>query len=105
MELVTLSNQYGHFYAPAYAVRLGRADLMRDIMVPVNGVEVDMVLGAASRFTFTLTDCYSHKYNAFKTGRGDDLLPQLAFGAEVEVCMGYGDSKSTPLMSTPSTTL
>ena len=97
MELVTLSNKYGHFYAPAYAVRIGRVDLMRELMVSVSQVEVDMVLGAASRFTFTLTDCYSHKFHAFKTDRGDDLLPLLAFGAEVEVCMGYGDAKSTPV--------
>ena len=98
MELVTLSKNYGNFYAPAYTVRIGRADLMRDLMVSVAQVEVDMVLGAASRFTFTLNDCYSHKYNSFKTDRGEDLLPLLAFGAEVEVCMGYGDAKSTPLV-------
>lgn len=96
MELATLSRGYGDFYAPAYAVRLGRADLMRDLFVPVSQVEVDMVLGAASRFTFTLTDCYSHKLHAFKTGRGEDVLGLIGFGAEVEVCMGYGDAKSTP---------
>lgn len=96
MELVTLSRGYGDFYAPAYAVRLGGADLMRDLLVPVSQVEVDMVLGAASRFTFTLTDCYSHKLHAFKTGRGEDVLGLIGFGAEIEVCMGYGDAKSTP---------
>ena len=98
MELTDFSKTYGNFYAPAYAVRLGRADLMRELMVSVSQVEVDMVLGAASRFSFTLTDCYSHKYHAFKTDRGDDLLPLLSFGAEVEICMGYGDSKSTPVV-------
>ena len=96
MELATLSRNYGNFYAPAYAVRIGRDDLMRDLVVSVSQVEVDMVLGAASRFSFTLTDCYSHKFHAFKTGRGNDLLPLLAFGAEIEICMGYGDAKSTP---------
>ena len=33
MELVTLSKNYGDFYAPAYAVRIGRTDLMRELMV------------------------------------------------------------------------
>src|SRR4029077_19222198 len=33
----------------------------------------------------------------FKTGRGDDLLKLLAFGAEVEISMGYGDAKSMPV--------
>ena len=98
MELATLARTYQDFYAPAYAVRLGRDDLMRDLMVAVSQVEVDMVLGAASRFTFTVTDCYSHKLHAFKTGRGADVLSLLTFGAEVEMCLGYGDAKSTPTL-------
>jgi phage protein D len=97
MELVTLANSYGNFYAPAYAVRLGRDDLVRDLTIAVSQVEVDLVLGAASRFSFTVTDCYSHKLHAFKTGRGADLLKLLTFGAEIEVCMGYGDAKSMPV--------
>jgi len=96
MELVALSKTYRDFYAPTYAVRLGRQDLMRDLVVAVSQVEVDLILGAASRFTFTLTDCYSHKLQAFQTGRGVDLLTLISFGAEVEICMGYRDAKSTP---------
>ena len=56
MELATLAEKYGQFYAPSYAVRVGGNDLMRDLAVAVSQVEVDMVLGAASRFTFTVTD-------------------------------------------------
>jgi len=69
---------------------------MRDLMVAVSQVEVDLVLGTASRFTFTVADCYSHKLHAFRTGRGDDLLALLSFGAEVQIGMGYGDASSTP---------
>ncbi len=97
MELAALSRTYGDFYAPTYAVRLGRQDLMRDLLAAVSQVEVDLQLGAASRFNFTVTDCYSHKLNAFQTDRGADLLKLLAFGSEVEICMGYGDAKSTPI--------
>ena len=96
MELVSLAKKYGQFYAPAYAVRIGRDDLMRDLLVTVNQAEVDLVLGAASRFSFTVVNAYSNKLHAFKTGRGADLLGLLTFGAEVEVCMGYGDAKSMP---------
>ena len=96
MELSTLAKRYGEFYAPAYAVRLGRTDLMRDLLVAVSQVEVDMLLGSASRFSFTVTDCYSHKLRMFQTGRGVDLLGLLSFGTDVEICMGYGDAKSTP---------
>jgi uncharacterized protein len=98
MELVDFSRPYGNFYAPAFAVRVARNDLVRDLLVAVSQVEVDLVLGAASRFAFTVTDCYSHKLHKFLGGRGQDLLELLAFGAEVEVCMGYGDAKSTPVM-------
>jgi uncharacterized protein len=94
MELVTLARNYRDFYAPSYAIRLGETDLMRDLLVAVNQVEVDMVLGAASRFSFTAIDCYNHELGAFQTGRGVDLLKLLSFGTEVDICMGYGDAKS-----------
>ena len=97
MELTTLARTYGDFYAPAFSVRMGRDDLVRDRVVAVSQVEVDMVLGAASRFAFTVSDSYSHKRQAFDSGRGADLLEMLAFGAEVEICMGYGDARSTPV--------
>ena len=97
MELVALAKTYGEFYAPCYVVRIGRSDLMRDLAVAVSQVEVDMMLGACSRFSFTVSDCYSHKLHAFQTASGGDLLKVLTFGAEVEICMGYGDSKSAPI--------
>ena len=100
MKLVDRSRDYANFFAPAYAVRLGGNDLMRDLFVAVSQVEVDLQLGTASRFSFSITDCYSHKLRVFQTGRGADLLEILAFGAEVEVYMGYGDAKSVPLAMT-----
>lgn len=97
MELAALADSYYDFYAPSFAVRLGSSDLMRDLLVAVSQVEVDLVLGAASRFSFTIPDCYSHELHAFRTGSGADLLGLLSFGAEVDICMGYGDAKSTPI--------
>jgi phage protein D len=96
MELATLARQYGDFFAPAYAVRLGRDDLMRDLFVAVSQVEVDLKLGTASRFSFTIADSYDHKLQVFRTSRGDDLLDLLTFGAEIAVCLGYGDGRSVP---------
>lgn len=96
MELTTYAKTYRDFYAPAFAVRLGRDDLERDLLVAISQIEVDLQLGAAARFAFTATNCYSHKLRAFQTGRGQDLLPLLSFGTEVTVCLGYGDAKSTP---------
>lgn len=55
------------------------------------------MLGAASRFSFTVTDCYSHKLRMFQTGQGTELLEALSFGAEVEIRMGYRDVQSMPV--------
>src|ERR1051325_12113330 len=100
MELATYAERYRNFYAPAFALRGGRSDLMRDLNVAVSQIEVDLLLGAASRFSFTVCDCYDEKLHAFKTGRGADLLKILTFGAETQVCMGYGDAKSIPVALT-----
>jgi uncharacterized protein len=98
MKLVELSGQYHDFYAPSFVARLDGADLMGDHLVAVSQVEVNLKLGAASTFSLTLTDCYSHKAHKFLTGYGDDLLELLTFGAKVEIFMGYSDGQSMPLM-------
>jgi phage protein D len=100
MDLSALSDHYGDFYAPAFAVRLNREDLVRDLLLPVSQVEVDMALGAATRFSFTVVSCYDIKSHSFVTGRGDRVLERLAFGAEVSIAMGYGDARTTPLIAT-----
>lgn len=97
MELATLARTYGEFYAPAYSVKLAGQDLLRDLLVAISQVEVDLQLGAASRFSFTIVESYSHKLREFLTGRGQPLLRQLAFGSEVAVAIGYGDARSTPV--------
>jgi phage protein D len=99
MELATLSNRYGNFYAPAFAVRMGRNDLTRDLLLAIAQVEVDLVLGAAARFSFNIVNAYSFKDHAFVTGRGTKVLDVLKFGAEVELSLGYGDAKTVPLMA------
>lgn len=96
MELATLSGKYGEFFAPTFSLRVDGQDLMRDLLVAVSQVEADLVLGAASRFTFTVVDSYSFEKRAFLGGRGQDLIELLAFGATVDVCLGYGDAKSVP---------
>jgi uncharacterized protein len=98
MKLAELSGQYYDFYAPSFVVRLSGADLMRDHLVAVSQVEVDLKLGTASTFSFTLIDCYSHKLHKFLTGNNADLLEMLVFGAKVEIYLGYRDGQSMPLM-------
>lgn len=97
MELVDHSRDYGNFYAPAFRVSLSGADVVRDLLVAVSQVEADLTMNTPSRFSFTLANCYNLEKGRFETGRGQDLLGLLGFGAEVEVYMGYGDASSTPL--------
>jgi uncharacterized protein len=96
MELAALSDKYGDFYAPAFSVRLAGADVVRDLLVAVSQVEAELVLNAASHFSFTLSNCYNLMTGQFETGRGKPLLELLTLGTEVEVCIGYGDSATTP---------
>ncbi len=96
MELATLSKKYGEFYAPAFSLRVGADDLIRDALVAVSQVEADLVLGAAGRFSFTVVNAYNMDKRAFFTGRGKNLLDLLTFGAEVDVYMGYGDARAMP---------
>ena len=100
MELATLSDKYGGFYAPAFTLRVGGRDLVRTELVAVSQVEADLVLGAAARFSFTVVDSYSLEEHAFMSGSGKPVLDLLAFGTEVQVYMGYGDASSMPLMMT-----
>jgi len=96
MELVDLSKNYGNFYAPAFTVRLAGADVVRDLLVAASQVEAELVMNAACHFSFTLSNCYNLESGQFETGRGQNLLEILTLGAEVEVCIGYGDASSTP---------
>lgn len=100
MDLATLSSKYGDFYVPAFAIRVGRDDLIRNAYIAVSQVEVDLVLGAAARFSFTIVDTYNIEHHTFVSGRGDKILELLAFGTEVDICIGYGDTKSlSPIVS------
>lgn len=95
MELSVFAKKYGDFFAPVYAVRLGGNDVMRDLLIPVSQVEVDLELGGTSHFHFTVPDCYDRALGVFRTGRGDDVLELLALGAHLEIRMGYTQSSRT----------
>jgi phage protein D len=98
MDLAALSAKYGDFYAPAFFVRVDGADLMRAHLVPVSQVEVDLQLGAAGHFSFTVVDTFSFKDQSFLSGSGRPVLELLDFGTKVEISMGYGDSKGMQVM-------
>jgi phage protein D len=98
MQLVELARTYQDFYAPAFSIRIGNSDLMRDWKVAISQIEVDLMLGAASRFSFTIANAFQHEDRKFKSELGRELLSELGFGTSIDILMGYGDAKSTPLM-------
>ncbi|MEA2942699.1 MAG: uncharacterized protein QOD09_3228 [Bradyrhizobium sp.] len=95
MDLATLSKQHADFYVPAFAVRVAGKDLLREHVVAVTQAEVDLKLDTAGRFSFTIADAFDFDLREFRTGDGkSDLIKTLAFGAPIEIAMGYGDVKS-----------
>jgi len=98
LELVTFSDRYANFYAPTFSIRMGANDLTRDLLLAISQVEVNLELGKTSRFSFTVTQCYNQEKHVFETGRGEDAINLLNFGGEVDICIGYGDAKSVPVM-------
>jgi phage protein D len=91
VELFDAARQRADFYAPAFSVKIGGRDLVRDLAIGVSQVEVDLTLGAAGRFSFTVVDAFDIEKRAFVSGYGQPVLDTLQFGAEVEIGLGYGD--------------
>jgi phage protein D len=94
MDLASLSNQYGQFYVPAYRILVAGRDLVRDDFVAVTQVEADLTLGTTGRFSFNIANAFDDVKHGFVTGSGAPLLDLLAFGAPVDIFMGYGDLRS-----------
>lgn len=100
MDLAELSVSNGGFYVPTWQILVDGKDLLRDLLVAVSQVEADLVLSAAGRFSFTVVDAYNILKSNFISGKGQDILKLLSFGAVVEIRMGYGDaSKLSPIMT------
>jgi phage protein D len=101
MDLATLSESKGRLYVPAFAVRLAGKDLLRDHAVAVTSGEVDLSLGAAGRFSFSIANSFDPDAQEFLAGQGrSELLKLLTFGAPVEIAVGYGDASSLPKLIT-----
>jgi phage protein D len=94
MDFKELSEKYGAFYAPAFAVKVSGKNLVREMAIGVSQVEVDLSLGAAGRFSFPVVDAYDNKRQAFVSGEGVSVLDVLTFGATVEIGIGYGSQKA-----------
>jgi uncharacterized protein len=98
MDLADFSSKHGGFYAPSYMVKVGGQALMQTLKIGVSQVEVDLSLGAAARFSFTVPNTFDWQQRAFLSGSGTPVLDILTFGATVEIFLGYGDFSKLPKM-------
>jgi len=104
MDLADFSNSNGAFYAPTFQVKIGGQSLTHALGIAVTQVEVDLILGAAGRFSFTCVNTFNDKQHAFLTTYGQPVLELLKFGATVEVALGYGDFSRLPTLITGAIT-
>ncbi|SPH23947.1 hypothetical protein DEA8626_03024 [Defluviimonas aquaemixtae] len=94
MDVETLEQRHGDYFAPAFVVTVGGEDLVRDHFLTVSAVKVDLKVNAAGRFSITVANAFNWEHREFVAGENDsrvDLLELFAFGAEVEVKLGYGE--------------
>jgi uncharacterized protein len=104
MDLADFSNANGAFYAPSFLVKAGGQSLTHNLGLAVTQVEVDLALGAAGRFSFTVANSYDLQKHAFVTTYGQPVFELLKFGTTIEVAMGYGDFSRLPTMITGAIT-
>ncbi|WP_395018468.1 phage late control D family protein [Dongia sp.] len=98
MDISDASRTYGAFYVPAFAIKVSGKDLVRELGIGVSQVEVDLTLGAAGRFSFTVVHTYDMERRAFLYADGQPLFGLLKFGAQVEIGIGYGDATKLKVM-------
>jgi len=101
LNLLEREPAYGDFYVPAFSVKIGGKDLVRDHFLTIPNVEVDLKLNTAGRFSFTVANAFDLKRREFVAEADDrelDLLALFKLGAKVEIRIGYGEPKKLPLL-------
>ena len=98
MKLPEFESVHGQFYVPAAVIKVGPNDIVRDLFLTVTNVEVGLKLNGAARFSFTVASAFDWQDRDF-VGKGAetpiDLLGLFAFGASVEIKLGYKEPLHT----------
>ncbi|MFQ5628288.1 MAG: phage late control D family protein [bacterium] len=91
MDFVDSSKLNRNFYVPAFAIKVGKNDLL-DKRVEVFGVTVNNTLEGADDFSFTVNNPFNASRTEFK------YLENKFFdvGKEVKIKVGYGDRSKLP---------
>ncbi len=94
MKIEALDGPYDDFFVPAMAVTVAGEDVLRDRLLAIASVEVDLKINSPGRFSFTVGSAFDWEESEFVAGENDDriqLLDLFAFGAPVKVSLGYGE--------------
>lgn len=100
LTIAEIEPRRDNFYAPAFDIAVSGQSLVRDLRLEVASVQVEQVLDGADRFSFVVNNAFDITRRDFiKVASG--TLPELfAFGAQVEIRMGYGDRSGLTLVFT-----
>src|SRR5215213_425076 len=101
MKLQQLNQTYGDFYVPAFVVKVGSDDVVRDLFLTVTGVEVDLKDKGASNFSFNIASAFDWEKRQFVARKQEeriDLLDLFAFGSPIEISLGYGEPSRLKVM-------
>jgi hypothetical protein len=102
MKLEALDGRYEDFYVPTAVVSVAGEDVLRDRLLAIASVEVDLRIKSPGRFSFTVGSAYDWEESEFVAGENESriaLLDLFAFGAPVKVSLGYGEpAKLEPMI-------
>lgn len=94
MDLKAISSTFGDFYVPAFLIKVGSKDLIRDLYLTVTSLEIDFKEKAAGRFSVSIANSFDWETREFVARRGEErvnLIDLFAFGSQIEAAIGYGD--------------
>jgi phage protein D len=88
-----------NFYAPAFEIKAGGANVVRDLRLEITSVSIEQSLEGAHRFTFVVNNGFDIAQGEFLRAQGKTLPEFFEFGTPVVVSMGYGErSGLTPIL-------
>ena len=100
LNILQIEKARQNFYAPAFNIKVSGQSLVLALQLEVTSVQVENVLNAAARFSFVINNAFDIATREFIKVGGRTLPEFFAFGAPVEIYLGYGDRTKLDLMLT-----
>jgi len=86
---------------PSARIKVSGKDLVRELLLTVTSVEVDLKMKSSGRFSFSVSNVFDWEAREFLAKAGDekiDLLSLFAFGSPIQIWLGYDDHGPLTLM-------